>query len=86
MRQETLFNPEEDKVDFWSEEWEGMPEFVQEKADKPYNTIIIRFRTKEDMDEFSKLIGQKLTSETNNIWHPKLIKGINSNKVYSDES
>lgn len=67
------------------DEWEGMPEFVQEKQE-PFAKIIVRFRTKQDLDEFSKLIGQPLTSNTKSIWHPYLLKGIHANKRYVDES
>jgi len=66
-------------------EWEGMPEFKQEKQE-PYSKIIIRFANEEDLQEFAEMIGQKLTNKTKSIWHPKLIRGINSNKRYSNES
>lgn len=65
--------------------WKDMPEFVQEKQ-KPYSQIIFRFNNEEDLQEFSKLIGQKLTNKTKSAWHPELIRGLNSNKRYSDES
>jgi hypothetical protein len=67
------------------DEWKDMPEFVQERQD-PYAKIIIRFETKEDLEEFSKLIDQKLTQKTKSIWHPELQRGINSAKRYVDES
>jgi hypothetical protein len=67
------------------DEWKDMPEFVQERQD-PYAKIIIRFEIKEDLEEFSKLIGQKLTQKTKSIWHPELQRGINSAKRYVDES
>lgn len=66
-------------------EWEGMPEFIQDKKE-PYSKIIIRFDNEEDLQEFSEMIGQKLTNKTKSIWHPKLVRGINSNKRYSNES
>ena len=50
-------------------EWFGMPEFVQEKKE-PFAKIICRFETKEDLDAFAQLIGQKLTPKTKSIWHP----------------
>lgn len=50
-------------------EWVGMPEFIQEEK-KPYQSIIVRFSSKEDVEEFSKIIGQKLTNKTKSIWHP----------------
>lgn len=56
------------------EEWQGMPEFVQEK-DEPYQKIIVRFESKEDVDEFARLIGQKISPKTTSIWHPKLEHG-----------
>lgn len=66
------------------EEWKDMPEFVQEKQE-PYQQIIVRFRCKEDVEEFAQLIGQQLTPKTKSIWHPRLARGINANKVYIDE-
>jgi len=66
------------------EEWVGMPEFVQEKQE-PYSCIRIRFADKEDLQEFAEMIGQKLTEKTKSIWHPKLVRGINSNKRYASE-
>ena len=61
-----------------------MPEFIQEKQ-KEYAKIIVRFDNENDLQEFSKLIGQKLTNKTKSIWHPQLIRGQNSGKRYIDE-
>jgi hypothetical protein len=69
----------------WQEEWLDMPEFVQEKQE-PYAKIIIRFDNEKDLNDFSKLINQPLNKKTKSIWFPKLIRGINSNKRYVDES
>lgn len=66
-------------------EWEGMPEFIQEKKE-PYSTIIVRFDNEEHLQEFAKMIGQKLTNKTKSIWHPKLVRGLNSKKRYKNES
>lgn len=65
--------------------WNGMPEFVQEKQE-PFSKIIVRFENEEDLNEFSEMIGQKLTPKTKSIWHPKLVRGKNSHKRYVDES
>jgi hypothetical protein len=67
------------------DEWKDMPEFVQEKQE-PYAKIIVRFANKEDLEEFSQIIEQKLTQKTKSIWHPELVRGINSAKRYVDES
>lgn len=66
-------------------EWKNMPEFVQEKKE-PYAKIIVRFDSQESLNEFSNLIGQKLTKKTKSIWHPQLVRGLNANKRYVDES
>ena len=65
-------------------EWKDMPEFVQDKQE-PYQQIIVRFRCKEDVDEFAQLIGQPLTPKTKSIRHPRLARGVNANKVWVDE-
>jgi hypothetical protein len=67
------------------DEWKHMPEFIQEKQE-PYAKIIIRFETKEHLEEFAKLINQKLTQKTKSIWHPELQRGTNSAKRYVNES
>jgi len=66
-------------------EWQDMPEFVQEQQ-RPFSKIIVRCETEEDLQEFAELIGQKLTSKTKSIWHPKLVRGKHSHKRYKDES
>jgi hypothetical protein len=71
-----------DKV--WKEHWVDMPEFVQE-SQKPFAQIIIRFETEQDLNEFSALIGQKLTPKTKSIWHPFKSHWGKAKKVWTDE-
>lgn len=54
---------------FYEEQWVGMPEFIQEKKE-PYTKIIIRVDNESNLDELSKLLGQKLTPKTKSIWFP----------------
>jgi hypothetical protein len=68
----------------WETEWVGMPEFDQ-PANKPFSKILVRFETEDDLNEFSELIGQKLTPRTKSIWHPQLIRGKDSHKRYVDD-
>ena len=77
--------PEEWQPNDWRNEWESMPEFIQEKKE-PYSKIIIRFKTKEDLEEFAELISQKLTNKTTSIWHPQLERGLDSFREYVNES
>jgi len=51
------------------EHWIDMPEFIQEKQ-KPFAQIIVRFESENDLNEFAKMINQKLTTKTKSIWHP----------------
>jgi len=69
----------------WQEEWKDMPEFVQEKQ-RPYAQIIFRFANEEDLQEFARMIGQKLTRRTKSAWHPPVIRGLNANKRWINES
>lgn len=61
-----------------------MPEFSQEKQ-RPFAQIVVRIASQEDLDEFAFLIGQKLTSKTKSIWHPKLVRNDLQSKSYVDE-
>ena len=75
---DNLFNVNEDEpTNDPRKEWSHMPEFVQEK-DEPYQKIIVRFASQEDVDEFARLIGQPITPKTNSIWHPRLEHGKNA--------
>ena len=59
---DSLFAPEELETD-WQKEWQDMPEFHQLKQE-PYANINIRFRNKEDLEEFAKLVDQNLNNKT----------------------
>jgi hypothetical protein len=50
--------------------WVGMPEFEQNEQ-KPYKTLYVHFRTKEDYKNFADTICQICTDKTKSIWHPK---------------
>jgi len=65
----TLPGLEEFLEDEWKKEWRGMPEFVRLDLE-PFQKIIVNFKSREDVAEFAKLVGQRLTSETDSIWFP----------------
>lgn len=69
-----------------SEEWKGMPEFVQEKQ-KPFRTMKINFRNQEDFQEFCRLLGydEDLKESVKSQWFPKIERGADSNMRYVDE-
>ncbi|MFN4975291.1 MAG: hypothetical protein ACK5GV_08610 [Bacteroidota bacterium] len=62
--------------DEWKKHWKGMPEYDQ-PLQKPYKILQVNFKTKEDYDNFAKLIGQTLTEKTKVIWHPQAEKTFN---------
>lgn len=82
-KQTLLFDTESDNNQ--KQHWVDMPEFIQDKKD-PYAKIIVRFENEEALQEFAKIIGQKLTNKTKSIWHPfKSHWGLDK-KIWSDES
>lgn len=69
----------------WKEQWQGMPEFVQEDQ-TPYKSIVVHFETLEDMQAFAQRVEQTVTVETRSIWYPKAEIERYANKRYKDES
>ena len=65
----------------WKKYWKGMPEFNQEDL-TPYKSIYVHFENEKDMQEFSKLVGQKILVTTQSIWYPKAKIGKISDKIY----
>ena len=61
----------------WKLHWKQMPEFTQENKNS-FKKITMKFKTKDDYESFSKIIGQDITEKTKSIWHPE--QGIVQNK------
>lgn len=76
----TLFD-DLDEFASWNEEWQNMPEFIQDDKE-PIQSIVVSFEKREDVEEFAKLIGQKITYKTKSIWFPQKKKDSVINKVY----
>lgn len=74
-----------DEENFYEEHWNDMPEFHQEDLTS-YRKIIVHFRNDEDVEEFAKLVDQKITPKLPSLWFPKMDKRIRTNKAYIDES
>jgi len=55
----------------WQKEWKDMPEYTQKDL-TPYQSIMLHFENKEDMQSFAQLIGQKITQKTKSLWHPAM--------------
>jgi hypothetical protein len=69
QKRESLFG---EKIIDPNEEWQDMPEFVQEDQE-PYRRLVVNFRNEEDIDAFAKLVGQEISRHTKkamSIWYP----------------
>jgi len=58
-----------------------MPEYISENKN-PKRSIIVHFENEDDVDKFSKLIGQDITLKTKYIYYPKQIKTSRMDKIY----
>ena len=53
-------------------EWKGMPGYDSGKGPLDNGLfVIVRFLSEEDMDEFAKLVGQRVRGVNKGIWYPK---------------
>ena len=52
----------------WKDHWKGMPDFEQEH--EHHKKLTVKFLSEEDLQDFAKLIGQKITNKTRGIWYP----------------
>lgn len=59
-----------DEVILQNKEWKGMPECKSDDLE-PWKQVIVSFKNREAMEQFSKLIGQKVIFTTPSIWFPK---------------
>lgn len=69
--------------EWWKEHWVNMPEYIVDDKN-PIQSIIIHFRSRDDVTAFAKLIKQRITQKTKYLWYPE-IKKLNSRYVYVDE-
>jgi hypothetical protein len=78
-----LFAETDDDEEVWKEEWQDMPEFIQEDL-TPLKSLVVHFQTRQDRDAFSKLIGQKITYKTKSIWYSPDGDESKSKQIYVD--
>lgn len=70
----------------WQEHWQGMPEYVNENVD-PVRSLVVRFLSAIDFNDFCAKIGQELTGRTKSIWYPRRFKiQHDASRRYVDES
>jgi hypothetical protein len=58
-----------EEVDDPQGEWKGMPEFEHEDL-TAVQSIHVHFKSREDVLDFARLVGQEITDKTRSIWIP----------------
>jgi hypothetical protein len=53
-----------------AELWQGMPEFEQNDV-RPFHSVILHFKTEEDMKAFAELTQNTINKTTKYIYYPK---------------
>ena len=76
----------EDFKEEWEKEWQDMPEYSQSSDFQPYRTIIIHFKNQDDVDNFEKIIKQRILPKQKSYWHPEAKIRKVSDIRYFDES
>ena len=67
-----------------ADEWQGMPEFEQDDVGA-FQSVAVHFRDQEGVDEFARLIAQKITDRTKFVWFPFEIEESYIDKRYVSE-
>ena len=75
-----LNNIDTGETDF-KEEWDGMPEFINEDK-QGFKHLVVHFASQSGVDEFQKLVGQKITEKTKFIWFPQIEKAKLKDEYY----
>lgn len=80
-----LYNPGEQSDEDFEELMKGMPEY-EHKDLSSFRRLIVHFRNEEDINEFSKLVNQKITEKTKYIWYPELKREDLKSEKYIDKN
>ena len=70
-------------VDDPAEEWQDMPEFVQ-NDETAYRSLIVHFFDAEGVEQFAKANGFTVSSKTKFVWYPEAKIGRTRDKEYDD--
>jgi len=65
-----------------SSEWVGMPDYENEDKTS-FRSIIVHFKNSEDVEDFKKLVKDKITDKTKSIWFPEIEIESAADKVYT---
>ena len=68
----------------WESHWWGMPEFVMGDA-RPLYRIVVNIATYDDLIEFGRRLGLRVTTNTDSLWFPPDIVSKPGDFAYADE-
>lgn len=77
----TILGEEDETMPFY---WDGMPEYNNVQI-KPYKSVKVHFRNKEDYERFAALMEQDMTEKTIYIWYPEKENNNKRFAFYIDE-
>tara|TARA_R110000744_G_scaffold378263_1_gene494164 strand:+ start:2466 stop:3113 length:648 start_codon:yes stop_codon:yes gene_type:complete len=66
-------------------EYAGMPSFNQEDQGA-WKRLVVNFKSPEDIEAFSKAIGQRVGTDTRSLWYPEVKNGVFKNTRYGSDS
>jgi hypothetical protein len=64
--------------------WEGMPEY--HFGAKAHRSVIVHFKTPEDVADFAHRIGQEIGEKTKFIWHPEAERETLADKAWATDT
>lgn len=76
----SLFKPEDIEPE-WAKHWRQMPEYICEDI-QPVRQLILSFANEDEIQEFSNLLGQRITSKTKSLWFKPQPIGTYRDKSY----
>lgn len=65
----------------WQKDWGGMPEYKQKNLES-VRQLQIHFRDHKDVEQFTKLINQTITTKTKSLWFPQYLLRHCADKEY----
>lgn len=73
-------DPKAEKKFYWQEFWKDMPAFWSEDLLK--HTYTVYFMSEDDIDDFARITGFKITDRTRFVWYPEQEKQVKKGTVW----
>ena len=63
--------------------WDGMPEYTF--GQKAHRSVIVHFKSQEDLADFARRIGQVIDDKKKFIWHPAVERETLADRVWTTD-